>query len=172
MSDFQTSIRRRVPLTQALDPRIMSLPISWSRIFLIATVIFGLLAAAFFATNSEMNPEPAVASPLIHGFDRALLSPTQASNARQAREDFERVRSGQTPRCKSKPNLMISDGGTTIYNCPHYQITVGKSLSVQNGVSGYMFGPTIVFSQDYSVSDVRFYSDEQMTRLLQGADPL
>jgi len=101
-------------------------------------------------------------------------SPVQAiaSPRELAVRDFERVKNGLTPDCQSVPDHGYSDGGTLVYECGHYQLTVMKSLTTSNGVDGYLYGPVIKFDSGESQSDLRFYTAEELSILLASKDGL
>jgi hypothetical protein len=140
---------------------------------LVATLVcFPLLAVVFvasFATLSgpRLAPQPveALPGPFV-GVRLGSLPPHQQAIFRQAAEDFERTRQGLEPTCKYKSLSGFSDGGTAIYECPHYRLTVMKALSSVGGVHGYLYGPVLHLGPDSQISDVRFYTPEELEALL------
>lgn len=152
----------------------------WSRVLIstcsLALVAMALLAApyakdrlstALFPSTKPSTPSVrAAASGPFVGIDLTQLTDTQRLVIGQAAIDFDRARKGLEPTCKYASMSGFSDGGTTIYECPHYRLTVMKGLFSLQGMHGYLYGPIITFSGDNSVSDVRFYTYDELSRLL------
>lgn len=132
------------------------------RIGFVLAAVAVLAACAKSQVPTSYRPS---AGPFI-GVDASKLKEPQRSLIAQATLDFDRVRQGLPPTCKTKPDSGFSDGGTLIYQCKHYRLTVMKGLYTLQGVQGYLYGPILAFDEDYSVSDVRFYSNEQLSKLL------
>jgi len=90
-----------------------------------------------------------------------------------AKDDFDAVLSGKKPLHavldSKKPDL--SDGGTTFYVGDGYTMVLKSTLTEQNGIKGYMYGPIITFEnikfegRPKEMSDVRFYSVEELRKL-------
>jgi hypothetical protein len=125
------------------------------------------LSAAFAPIQKTARPPVQVqpVGPFI-GIDLTRLTDVQRSVIAQAATDFDRTRRGLEPTCKFESMSGFSDGGTTIYECPHYRLTVMKSLFSLQGFDGYLYGPIITFRGDHSVSDVRFYTYDELSKLL------
>jgi len=153
----------------------------WGRI-LIVTASLGLLAVALLAapyikngrsaappsTGAVKTSPPAMLAGPFVGVDLTGLTDTQRLVIGQAAIDFDRARRGLEPTCKYQSMSGFSDGGTTIYECPHYRLTVMKGLFSLQGIDGYLYGPIITFSGDNSVFDVRFYTYHELSKLLGG----
>jgi hypothetical protein len=105
-------------------------------------------------------------SPLFVGVNIANLKEPTKTAVLQAITDFDRVKSGQPPTCKAKPDSAFSDGGTAIYECKHYKLLVMKSIYQVGDNYGYIYGPIITFPGDYPISDVRFYTSAELQALL------
>ena len=86
--------------------------------------------------------------------------------------EFQRVKAGLRPACQGEPDYGLSDGGTLFYDCGRYQLTVKKSLATQSGVDGYLYGPIVTFESGKSMSDVRFYTNQELSHLLASKDGL
>ena len=99
-------------------------------------------------------------------------SPASPSVKDLAAIGFERVKSGLSPVCQSEPDYGLSDGGTLVYECAGYQLTVKRSLATQNGVDGYLYGPVIIFESGKKISDIRFYTGQELSYLLAHKDGL
>ena len=131
--------------------------IKWPMVFgtaaLMTLIGAGLLSAPFFVGGPRSAPKP-------------------ISLRAQAAQDFERVRSGFKPACQPSPDYGFSDGGTLVYECDRYQLTVRKSLTTQGGVDGYLYGPVLTFESGQSVSDVRFYTKQELSDLFANKDGL
>jgi hypothetical protein len=140
---------------------------------LVATLVCSsLLAVVFVASFAKLSrprlvsqPAEALSGPFV-GIRLDSLPPHQQAIFRQAAEDFERTRQGLEPTCKYKSLSGFSDGGTAVYECPHYRLTVMKALSSVGGVHGYLFGPILHLGPDSEISDVRFYTPEELEALL------
>jgi hypothetical protein len=178
---FKRVIIRRVgPLFWLLEP-IMKL--SKMLLSLLPTLLLMSCSQRTFPDNANLPAEglrstaPAVApahlkipakdsSPLFVGVDLAKLKEPAKSAVLEAIVDFDRVKSGLPPACKAEPDSAFSDGGTAIYECKHYQLTVMKSLYQVGDSNGFIYGPIIKFPGDYPISDVRFYTDSELQLLL------
>ena len=106
---------------------------------------------------------------LTHG---SRHSPAAPNVKDQATIDFERVKSGLSPACQPEPYYGLSDGGTVVYECAGYQLTVKRSLATQNGVEGYLYGPIITFESGKTMSDIRFYTSQELSSLVARKDEL
>jgi hypothetical protein len=106
---------------------------------------------------------------LTHG---SRPSPAAPNVKDLAAIDFERVKSGLSPACQPEPDYGLSDGGTLVYECAGYQLTVKRSLATQNGVDGYLYGPIITFESGRTMSDIRFYTDQELSHLVARKDGL
>ena len=154
----------------------------WRRILvsasLVAFVGAALLGAPFAANRlaAALAPHPNAAKsaptsslpsvgPFV-GIDPTRLTDAQRTLIFQAATDFDRVRKGLKPTCKFESMGGFSDGGTVAYECPHYRLTVMKGLFSLQGIDGYLYGPIITFGTDNSVSDVRFYTYDELAKLL------
>jgi hypothetical protein len=105
-------------------------------------------------------------SPLFVGVNIAKLKEPDKTAVSQAITDFDRVKNGLPPTCKAEPDISVSDDGTAIYKCKHYQLMVMKSIYQVGDNSGYIYGPIITFPGDYPISDVRFYTTTELQALL------
>jgi hypothetical protein len=163
--------------------------LQWRRVLFFAGVLFSIAVAFLVAPNFGSRlaarpeaaakvtaPAPQATRPLqvkatgpFVGIDLSRLTETQRSVIGQAAVDFDRARQGLEPTCEFESMSAFSDGGTAIYECPHYQLTVKKSISSLQGIDGYLYGPIITFSEGNSVSDVRFYTGDQMPRMVEGS---
>lgn len=91
-------------------------------------------------------------------------------NEAKAKEDFQAVLDGKLPinavRDDSKPDL--ADGGTTFYKGEGYSLEIRKRLSKQDGKTGYMYGPKIVFQNNSAseMTDIRFYLKDDLDKKL------
>jgi hypothetical protein len=124
-----------------------------------------LLAESAPAPKAIKPPQVQPAGPFV-GIDLTRLTETQRLVVGQAATDFDRARRGLEPTCKFESMSGFSDGGTTIYECPYYRLTVMKGLFSLQGIDGYLYGPIITFGGDNSVSDVRFYTYDELSKLL------
>jgi hypothetical protein len=151
----------------------------WPHVLRVASVLLLIGAALLvfpyardrFSAVLALAPKPA--RPPVHvqpvgpfvGIDFTGLTDVQRSVIVQAKTDFDRSLKGLEPTCKFESMSAFSDGGTTIYECPHYRLTVMKGLFSLQGVDGYLYGPILTFSGDNSVSDVRFYTYDELSKL-------
>ena len=153
---------------------------SWGRAFIYASLLALVGVAALvapyakdrFSTVFASDPKPTKTSvhplqagPFV-GIDLTRLTDPQRLVIAQAATDFDRTRKGLEPTCKFESMSGFSDGGTTIYECPYYRLTVMKGLFSVQGIDGYLYGPIITFSGDNSISDVRFYTYDELSKLL------
>jgi hypothetical protein len=156
--------------------------IPWHRVLLAASALV-LVGLAFLAIPHARNhlstllaPAKKPSTPPVPlqpvgpfvGIDVTQLTDIQRSVILQAATDFDRARRGLEPTCKFESMGGFSDGGTTIYECPHYRLTIMKGLFSVQGIDGYLYGPIITFSGDNSVSDVRFYTYDELSKHLGG----
>ena len=156
----------------------------WWRV-LASTVLLAAVAAIFLtvpvslerhpvdlpsAERSVALPAALLAEGTFVGIDPETLSNEQRSLISQAATDFARARIGLEPTCKYESMGAFSDGGTTAYECPGYRLTIMKGLFSLAGVNGYLVGPIMTFSEDNSVSDVRFYTHDELARLQSDRD--
>ncbi len=154
--------------------------LQWHRV-LVATSVLVLIGVAVLVTpnakdrlSAALSPVPKAAEPSMQvqaigpfvGVDLTRLTDVQRSVISQAATDFSRARRGLEPTCKFESMSGFSDGGTTIYECPHYRLTVMKGLFSLQGIDGYLYGPIVNFGGDNSVSDVRFYTYDELSKLL------
>ena len=153
--------------------------LQWHRVLLATGALIIIAVALLVAPHIKnyLSAEPAAApkatkplqaqpaGPFV-GIDLTRLTDTQRLVIAQAATDFDRARRGLEPTCKFESMSGFSDGGTTIYECPHYRLTVMKGLFSLQGIDGYLYGPIITFSGDNSISDVRFYTYDELSKLL------
>jgi hypothetical protein len=130
-----------------------------------------LSAEAFSKVTAVAKPpqlkiRAADSSPLFAGVDLSKLKEPTKTTILQAITDFDRVKNGFPPTCKTEPDIAISDGGSAIYECKHYKLMIMKSLYQVGDDSGYIYGPIITFPGDYPISDVHFYTDAELQTLL------
>lgn len=171
----RTSNRRRIP------PWFDRGGPGESRRDLDASMTRTLLASAslvLLAACARSNPAPApaaapapapvqAAGSFFIGVDTSRLpEPTRAAVI-AAQKDIDLVLQGKEPACKNAPDSADSDGGTAQYACQGYDLTVMQSLYRLGDVPGYLYGPIVTFQGDYSISLVRFYSNEELQALLQ-----
>jgi hypothetical protein len=151
--------------------------LQWHRVLLATGVLIVIALVLLGAPHARryLSAEPAAApkakpvhaqpaGPFV-GIDLTRLTETQRLVIGQAATDFDRARRGLEPTCKFESMSGFSDGGTTIYECPYYRLTIMQSIFSLQGINGYLYGPILTFQGDQSVSDVRFYTNEQLSIL-------
>lgn len=114
------------------------------------------------------------AAPFI-GLDPKLPEATRKILA-EASDDFLAVSAGKAPiHAKADTNAALpADGGTAFYVGTGYKLVVLKSLSSFGELRGYIYGPMIDFDESFapgnmrSISNVRFYSHEELRKLQGG----
>jgi hypothetical protein len=126
----------------------------------------GLAAPAPVAESPKIQIPAADSTALFVGVNIANLKEPTKTAVLQAITDFDRVKNGQPPLCKTQPNSADSDGGTAVYECKHYKLMVMKSIYQVGDNYGYIYGPIITFPGDYPISDVRFYTTAELQALL------
>jgi hypothetical protein len=126
----------------------------------------GLGAPQSVAESPKVKIPAADSSPLFVGVNIANLKEPTKTAVLQAITDFDRVKNGQPPTCKTQPDSADSDGGTAVYECKHYNLMVMKSIYQVGDNYGYIYGPVITFPGDYPISDVRFYTTTELQALL------
>lgn len=114
----------------------------------------------------------------FQGVDLDVLPLSQRDIIVKATEDFELVRAGRKPHHATIDAGMPvpADGGTHFYQAKGYRLTIVKSLSsfgsADRLLHGYIYGPVLAFDPDLalgsraSISSLRFYTWEQMRKLL------
>ena len=86
-----------------------------------------------------------------------------------AKEDFDTVLKGKKPihaiPDEGKPDL--TDGGTSFYKGNGYSLTIKSTISEENGINGYIYGPIITFHDKTKkeMSEIRFYSVDELKKL-------
>lgn len=108
------------------------------------------------------------------GVNLSTLSADQRMVVVEASEDFQVVLAGKAPLHATHDlfKAVPADGGTAFYSGRKYKLTVEKSLSSFGKLSGYVYGPIIVFDESFApgnenqVSSLRFYTDAQLEHLL------
>ena len=92
---------------------------------------------------------------------------------RHANEDFNLVVNGKLPKhSKFNPSVGVpADGGTAYYKHQGYKLELRKSIA-HTKEDGYMYGPSIIFDKiiengkPKEMSDIKFYKDEDLKKLL------
>ena len=131
-------------------------------------VAFTLIA---ITTGCSRQPTPQrQSSQFFVGVDTTKLPEPAKSAVSAAEKDIELVLKGRAPACKSEADSAFSDGGTALYKCKYYDLTVMQSIYQLGNVSGYIYGPIVNFPGDYPVSYVRFYSNEEFHSLTGSRD--
>lgn len=129
-------------------------------------VAFTLIA---ITTGCSRQPTPQrQSSQFFVGVDTTKLPEPAKSAVSAAEKDIELVLKGRAPACKSEADSAFSDGGTALYKCKYYDLTVTQSIYQIGDTYGVMYGPIVTFPNDYSVSYVRFYSNEALRELKSG----
>jgi hypothetical protein len=100
------------------------------------------------------------------GVSLTNLPADQRSVIIEESEDFQAALAGRLPP-DAKLKAAAADGGTTFYSGHKYSLTIRMSLSSFGSLSGYIYGPVLVFDDAYpgdekSVSNLRFYTREQL----------
>ena len=128
----------------------------------IGQVIALMLALSGCGNSTTPQPSQPIVGPFVG--DTSRLTQAQQEAIAQATIDFNRVVDGRPPICKKDPDTSFSDGGTSVYVCKYYRLTVMKHLFSLAGqpVVGYLYGPIIKFDEDNSISDVRFYTFDEL----------
>lgn len=130
--------------------------------------IFLLSGAALVAAAQVMPSGP------FAGVDLAVLPADQRQVVIEASEDFQAVLAGKLPPHATHDLFKAApaDGGTAFYSGRKYKLTIEKSLSSFGSLSGYVYGPIIVFDESFApgnenrVSSLRFYTQAQLVILL------
>ena len=129
-------------------------------------VVVVLLAIVTGCSKQTAPPPQTPLGPFFVGVDTSKLPEPAHSAVAAAEKDIDLVLRGLPPACKSEPDSAFSDGGTSLYKCKYYDLTVMKSIYQVGNVYGVMYGPIVTFPNDYSISYVRFYSDEALRTLM------
>jgi hypothetical protein len=123
-----------------------------------------LLVTTGCSQPAELPPQQRTSAFFV-GVDIAKLPEPARSAVVAAEKDIELVLRGLPPACKSEPETAFSDGGTSVYKCKYYDLTVMSSIYQVGDVYGTMYGPIVTFPDDYSISYVRFYRNEELRAL-------
>ena len=133
-------------------------------------VVASLLLTAGCAKQAAPPHGQAMLGSFFVGVDSSKLPEPARSAVTSAQKDIDLVLGGRPPSCKSEPDGAASDGGTALYKCKYYDLTVMQSIYQLGNVSGYIYGPIVNFPGDYPVSYVRFYSNEEFHSLTGSRD--
>lgn len=120
------------------------------------------------------SPAQTLPSGPFAGVDLAVLTRDQRRAVVEASDDFEAVLAGQAPRHAHRDffKAVPADGGTSFYAGHGYRLTIEKSLSSFGKLTGYVYGPIVVFDESFAVgnenrvSSLRFYTASQLDHLL------
>lgn len=151
-------------------------PLRWSRILVTSTLAALAVAGVLAWTTAGMEtPQPSRTAPppkrLFVGVDLAKLPERERIVFAQAETDFVRALNGQRPLCKAEADSALSDGGTSIFECKYYRLVVVHQIFRLEGGDGYLFGPELTFrNSDQRVSDVRYYSADELSLILKESD--
>jgi hypothetical protein len=142
-------------------------------------LILGAFLLLTACQNAQQNISPSATAVLapagpFEGVDLQSLSAKDRQTLLEASEDFQAVLSGKSPIHASEDSNADApaDGGTSFYVGKRYKLTVFKSISSFGSISGYVYGPKIVFDDDFSpgnvsyVTSLRFYTSQQLKLLL------
>jgi hypothetical protein len=107
------------------------------------------------------------------GVDLSPLSADQRRTIIEATEDFQAVLLGREPVHAQfdKHAPVPSDGGTTFYIGHKYKLTIESSLSSFGSLSGWVYGPIVVFDEAFAhgnentFSGVHFYTQAGLPKL-------
>jgi hypothetical protein len=128
-------------------------------------VFAGVAVLLCLLTGCSVPPPQKGPESFFIGVDTSKLPEPARSAVAAAQQDIDLVLQGRPPACKSEPDSAFSDGGTALYKCKHYELTVMQSLYTIGNVRGYIYGPIVTFPGDYPISYVRFYSNEEFMAL-------
>ncbi|WP_242108209.1 hypothetical protein [Luteimonas aquatica] len=117
---------------------------------------------------------PRTADDPFAGVDLSGLSPSQRRTISEAARDFQDVAAGRKPTFArfDEGAALPSDGGTTFYVGHGYRLTILCSLSGFGELVGTVYGPVLVFDEDFApgntreIISTRFYTNEQLRALL------
>jgi hypothetical protein len=134
----------------------------------LAAALLAVAGAATAAGTRSLASGPFAGVPL-DGLPQAQREAIVAAS-----EDFEAVRAGRAPVHAKLDRLaaLPADGGTEFFVGSTYRLTIEKSLSAFGGLQGYLYGPILSFDEGFApgneqrISDTRFYTAEQLNRLL------
>lgn len=135
-------------------------------------VILGI--ALLTVSCMQTPPPPPVAGPFV-GIDWAALPEHDRRTLSEASADFNAVASGKKPvyAIFDEQAPLPSDGGTTYYQGKGYRLTILMSLSSFGAFRGTAYGPILRFDPPFApgntseISDVRVYSRDALSKLLQ-----
>ena len=115
-----------------------------------------LIALCLCACRIQESP-----GPTFPEIDQASLSQRQIQSLARAREDYEAVATGKTPK-NSVLEFNLRDGGTAYYKGDGYSLTAFHKMVKRHNVSGTLVGPSMTLSRritggrPVSFSDIRF----------------
>ena len=132
----------------------------------ILAVVLLVLVMAAGCSKQPTQPLEARPGPFFVGVDTSKLPEPAHSAVAAAEKDIDLVLRGFPPACKSEPDSAMSDGGTALYKCKYYDLTVMQSIYQVGDVYGAIYGPIVTFPGDYPISFVRFYSNDSLRALL------
>lgn len=134
-----------------------------------------ILAVLIAVTGCSRQQEPAPATAQTPGsFFVGVNVPELPEPTRSVVASAERniglVLRGYPPDCTTDPASALSDGGTLTYKCKGYDLTVLQRLHKVGDIYGTIYGPVVTFPGDYQISYVRFFTNEQLTTLMEHQD--
>ena len=131
------------------------------------TVALVLITAGCSRQTSQPTPKPPpnAEGSFFVGVDTSKLPEPNRTAVLSAEKDIDLVLRGQPPACKDTADSGESDGGTLHYKCKHYDLTVMRSIYQIGDLSGYIYGPIVTFPDDYPISYVRFFSNDELNAL-------
>jgi len=130
-----------------------------------------ILAVSFLAVigcSRQIEPKPApTPRSFFVGINVSELPEPTRSVIASAERNIDLVLRGYPPDCAADPTSALSDGGTLTYKCKGYDLTVLQRLHKVGDIYGVIYGPVVTFPGDYPVSYVRFFTNEQLTALME-----
>lgn len=94
-------------------------------------------------------------------FISKISNPKIKQSLKEAMVDYKLAIENQPPKYAKNNVIAIADGGSVMYDGNGYTILVMKSLTVIDGVHGYVIGVNITFTNDIIESKLRTFENSR-----------
>lgn len=106
--------------------------------------------------------------------DEINVVKTDAQVLNEAQVDFEAVLQGKLPPNSVFDDRMpvLADGGTRHFYNNNYRLIIKKTIAKENGVSGFLYGPIIIFNKinengkPKEIKNIKFYEGVALEKML------